>query len=204
MPRGRPRIPIDPEKTKKILAAIRAGNYMETAAAYAGISKNLLYDWIRRGEEEFERVRNSVGARKRVKVGEEQYFIFYQGLQEAMASAEVRDVMMITKAANGGGVLEEVEEVYDGKGNLLKKTVTKRPIEPKWVASAWRLERKFPNRWGRKLQMADSDEVDDIAKDVIETIAAMKRATGLRKKEDPEPEKAEPETKASEDKPRET
>ncbi|NLJ75865.1 MAG: hypothetical protein GX325_01220, partial [Peptococcaceae bacterium] len=40
----------------KIVTAIRAGNYIETAAAYAGIHKSTLYDWLKRGEREKQRV----------------------------------------------------------------------------------------------------------------------------------------------------
>ena len=34
----------------KIITAIRAGNYIETAAAYAGVNKSTLYEWLKRGE----------------------------------------------------------------------------------------------------------------------------------------------------------
>jgi len=36
---------LTPAVQKKIVDAIKAGNYMETAAAYAGISKQTLYNW---------------------------------------------------------------------------------------------------------------------------------------------------------------
>lgn len=39
-----------PELGEKVVTALRAGCYAETAAAYAGISKNTLYRWLREGE----------------------------------------------------------------------------------------------------------------------------------------------------------
>lgn len=98
-----------------IVDYIRAGNYMETAAAAAGISKDTLYNWLRRGA--------------RYKAGEEDYNIekyqkyaeFKDKVEQAQAEAEIRDVMIISKAA-----------------------------QESWQAAAWRLERKFPDKWGKK------------------------------------------------------
>jgi transposase len=107
----------------QIVAAVRAGNYMETAAAYAGINKDTLYRWLRRGAKEKERVAKD----KRTKVRkEEQPFVeFSDAVKKALAEAEMRDVLVISKAADGG----------------------------QWQASAWRLERKFPDRWGHKAKI---------------------------------------------------
>jgi len=94
---------LTPERQERIINAIRAGSYVETAAALAGIHRDTLYDWLKRGRSE-----------------EEPYATFLAAMNEALASAELRDVMAISKA------------VADGD----------------WRAAAWRLERKFPRRWG--------------------------------------------------------
>ena len=104
---GRP-TKLTPETQKKIVDAIKAGNYMETAAAYAGINKETLHRWLKEGE--------------RAKSGKKREFS--NSVQKALAEAEVRDVVTIGKAA-----------------------------EQNWQAAAWRLERKFPARWGRKDKM---------------------------------------------------
>ncbi len=98
---------LTPETQEKILAAVRAGNYLETAAAFAGVSKKTFYQWLQRG------------ARTRTWTI---YRAFSEALAEALAVAEVADVASIAKAAKDG----------------------------QWQASAWRLERKFPDRWGRR------------------------------------------------------
>ena len=40
---------LTPEIQNKIVTAVRAGAFVETAASYAGISKVTLYDWMKRG-----------------------------------------------------------------------------------------------------------------------------------------------------------
>ena len=125
--RGRP-TKLDERTQEKIISAIKAGNYIETAAAYAGISKNTLYEWLKRGEREKQRVEKSNKAK--IKKSEEIYVIFTDAVEKALAEAEMRDVLIIGKAA-----------------------------EKEWQAAAWRLERKFPDRWGRKLNVESKQEL---------------------------------------------
>jgi transposase len=94
------------EIMSKICDALRAGNYRETAAAFAGVRKSTFYEWLRRG------ARASRGI----------YRDLHDAIEKALADSEARDVMLIGKAA--------------GEGD--------------WQAAAWRLERKFPERWGRR------------------------------------------------------
>lgn len=103
----------------KIITAIRAGNYIETAAAYAGVNKSTLYEWLKRGEREKQRVAEN--SRYRIRKSEKPYVEFSNAVEKALAEAEIRDVAIIAKAA-----------------------------QEQWQAAAWRLERKFPDRWGRK------------------------------------------------------
>lgn len=85
--------------------AVKAGNYIETAAAWAGISKDTLYNWLKKG------------ARSR----RGKFRAFAEAMEKAQAEAEMRDIQTIGQAALSGN----------------------------WQASAWRLERKFPKKWGR-------------------------------------------------------
>lgn len=115
---GRP-TKLDDEMQEKLVQAIRAGNYMETAAAFAGISKDTLYRWLRRGARERKRLEDDEDA---ILNPEEAPFVrFSYSIEKAQAESEVRDVSLIGKHA-----------------------------EYTWQAAAWRLERKFPARWGRK------------------------------------------------------
>lgn len=71
------------ETHEKIIEAIRGGNYIETAAAFAGISKVTLYKWLRKGA-------RSKGGPLRD---------FTRDVRAALAAAEVRDIALIGKAA---------------------------------------------------------------------------------------------------------
>ncbi len=67
----------------KIVGAIKAGNYIETAAAFAGISKSTLYKWLREG------ARAKSGKKKE----------FSHAVAQALAESEVGDVVLIGRAA---------------------------------------------------------------------------------------------------------
>ena len=133
---ARPTKIINKEIVAKIVKAIRAGNYIETAAAYAGISKNTLYDWLRRGEREKQRLETN--PRSRMRTSEVPFVEFSDAVERALAEAEVRDVTIIAKAA-----------------------------ETQWQAAAWRLERKFPDRWGRRKLDIDLDQAGKVQVEIV-------------------------------------
>jgi hypothetical protein len=137
---------LNAEVSEKICQAIRAGNYMETAAAYAGVAKPTLYNWLKRGRDEPDTI----------------YGALVEAVELAVAEAEVRDVALIAKAADDGV----------------------------WQASAWRLERRYPDRYGRRTRHDVSGRVDvrptpylDVSK---LTDAELATLTGLLRKATPE------------------
>jgi transposase len=106
-PRGRPTgrpTKLTDDVQEQIVRALRAGNYIETAAKFAAVDKKTLYSWLDRANR-----------------GEAKYKGFLHAVNKAQADAEVSAVAVITKAAAS-----------------------------QWQAAAWRLERKFPERWGRR------------------------------------------------------
>lgn len=101
---ARPPIDLTPELQETIVGALRAGNYLETAAALVGIHHDTLREWVKKGRR-----------------GDPRYEAFSAAVSQAIASAEARDLAVIGKAAG-----------------------------EHWQAAAWRLERRFNDRWGRK------------------------------------------------------
>jgi transposase-like protein len=83
---GRPSIELTEALRNKIVLAIRAGNYVETAARLNGVSKSLLYEWLKRGNIR----RPPEGC---------PYVALVEAIQEALAYAEARDLEAIRKAA---------------------------------------------------------------------------------------------------------
>lgn len=70
------------------------------------------------------------------------YVQFLHAVDNAMAEAELIDIQNLQKAA-----------------------------QRDWRASAWRLERKFPNKWGYKQQIKELDPDDDLNhKSIIDEI----------------------------------
>lgn len=101
---GRP-TKLTEEVETKIVAAIRGGNYIETAAAFAGIDKVTFYDWMKQGA-----------------AGKSPEMVkFSNSVKKALAESEVIPLSRISEA---------------GKSS--------------WQAEAWRLERRFPERWAKK------------------------------------------------------
>jgi transposase-like protein len=80
---GRPS-KFNPETAQKIISAIRDGNYMETAAAYAGLSKDTFYDWLKQGA---------------AKDAKPEYKAFSDSIAIALAEAEVLDLETIGTAS---------------------------------------------------------------------------------------------------------
>ena len=136
---------LTPDVQQKICTAIQGGNYIETASAFAGIGKTALYEWLKRGGAELARVAKS--ARLRVLASELIYVEFTNAVEEALAQSELHDVLIIQRAASGYDVLV-TKEVLDKDGNVHVLSTNSHEFD--WRASAWRLERKFPDRWGRR------------------------------------------------------
>lgn len=84
-PIGRPP-KLTEELIEKICVLVRAGNYMETAASYVGVTRQALYNWLKKG---------ALG-RKSI------YKKFADAMMKARAEAELRDVQIVSNAAANG------------------------------------------------------------------------------------------------------
>lgn len=106
-----PKGKLTPERSRKIIKAIKEGSPHETAAQSAGISVSTFYLWLEKGEQ-FE-------------TG--QYAEFSEKVRQAEAQAESERIRRINKAGKEGD----------------------------WKADAWYLERRYPDKWGRRHFSAD-------------------------------------------------
>lgn len=134
MPAGRP-TKLTPEIQDAIVKQLANGSYLETACASVGISRVSMLNWLRRG------ARSKKGI----------YREFLSAVRAAQADAESRDVDVIDRAAKGYDVVR-TKEVIGPDGETISAT-TERSREFSWQAAAWRLERKYPKRWGRRQQL---------------------------------------------------
>ena len=130
-----------------IVTAVRHGNYLETAAALAGIHRDTLYEWLRKGAAAPEG---------------DCYRNFSDTLTRAMAQSESVAVAAIHEAGMPHPVTRcrtarkplflDGRPVLDADGNQLyiEEIIEESTVETDWRALAWLLERRFPRRWGRR------------------------------------------------------
>ena len=121
MPAGRPS-KLTPERQKKLVDAIRAGNYYETACTYAGIEYQTFRNWMTAGEQ----------------ATRGKYFGFFEAITRAEAEAESRAVALWQKAMPDDWraaqmFLERRHPDRWGKQDKLKADVT---ATVNWVALA--------------------------------------------------------------------
>lgn len=90
---GRP-TKIEPEIHQKLIESISAGNYLETAASYVGITPATVRNWMRRGAKEQARRERCLDP----KDDEAPFLVFYGDITAAMARAEERAVLQIVNA----------------------------------------------------------------------------------------------------------
>jgi predicted DNA-binding protein YlxM (UPF0122 family) len=134
---GRP-TKLTKELIEEIAQYLRAGNYIETTAALVGINRDSIYEWLKRGNAEIERVSKS--NRARIRKREEIFVEFTDTVKKAQAQAEAMLVGLIGQAA-----------------------------QKNWTAAAWRLERKYPDKWGRterNVATAQDDPVKELAQQI--------------------------------------
>lgn len=80
---GRP-LTLTPEVHEKIVRYLRIGNYMETAAAAAGVASRTTREWLQRGAK-----------------GEEPFAAFAADVEQAIAESEAVDVAKLAQLARG-------------------------------------------------------------------------------------------------------
>lgn len=117
MPGKRTALLLTDEVHDRIVGTLRLGNYVEHAASYAGISRATLYNWLRKGDEA--REKRESGAT--LDENEERYAKFSEDVDNARATAIVRNVSIIQQAA-----------------------------QTNWQAAGWWLERTAPQHFARQ------------------------------------------------------
>jgi len=110
---------------------IRAGNYLSSASAHAGISEKMLDRWMEQGEQE-EKRRTGVVKKEPRKTFEPE-LLFYQAITKALHDAEVESVIRIRAIARDKDTSDAV----------------------KLRAEQFLLERRHPERWAKRLTNVD-------------------------------------------------
>jgi hypothetical protein len=156
-----------------IVRAVTAGAPLVQAAELAGVDKETVMEWVRRGEGRDDRPSTPA------------YASFAQAITHAKASDEIRRIARIDAAARGGAVIHEETTTFpDGR------QVTKRHYAPPdWRADAFHLEAAYRERWGKRLQADLSVQirqaVDEVAQEIgISADDIIREATQFLKDHD--------------------
>ncbi len=135
---------LTPERSERILTALRDGNTITTASIYGGISIQTLDRWLERGR----------------KTGQPIFVQFVKDFEKARIEAEIQSVERIRKAGQGGQLIKRVTKSIVNKYGRETTTTEETYTQPEWTADAWYLERRLPEQWGRKdkltLEIADA------------------------------------------------
>jgi len=161
-----------------IVTAVRHGNYLETAAALAGVHRDTLYEWLRKGAAAPEG---------------DCYRDFSDTLTRAMAESESLAIEAIRQAGEEHEtiktrttvkpLLNNGRQLTDDDGNpvFIEETITETTVESDWRALAWLLERRFSKRWGRReyleatvtekpIEEMTDNEIDAELNEILETL----------------------------------
>lgn len=131
------------ETTKRFCKSIEQGLTYKDSCHAAGISTSTFYVWKAKAAD--------------AKSGK--YVAFMDALKKAEVRAKFNLLQIIDDCALGGKTLTKTKIKKDKEGNILSKTVTITETAPIWQASAWLLERRFPDEFGRNREVNTDDNV---------------------------------------------
>jgi hypothetical protein len=166
---------------------LHQGAYLETAAAAAGWSRDTLHSTLKQGALE-----RAGGVQPRAwALGQKptddppipDAATFSDAVEKAQANAELTDLMVIGAAAMPRHINAHCEGC--GKPGNCEHCGRRIRIEipGQWTASAWRLERKFPKRYGQRSRLdvntVDEDEVAEILGGAAAAIEDAAQTMGL-------------------------
>ena len=157
------------EKMKDIVRDIRNGNYATIACIANGIDESTYYRWQRAGQEALTEIEDDIeDLKEQKKLTPEEieeyyyskidklkkhniFYLFYQRIKRAEAEAQKNAVEVITAAS------------YQN-----------------WQAAAFKLERKHPKEWGRKIENTVKEYPQKVTAVYIERddVVEIKKADG--------------------------
>lgn len=132
----------DAAKAEKIVAYVKAGNYLETAAAAAGVDRNAMRRWLHDG------ARNPASPEGQ----------FSAAVEQARAEAEVRSVALIESHGRPAQRTRTREKV-DASGSTVERTTETETDRGDWRPLAWRLERMNPAKFAARVRLEVENEL---------------------------------------------
>lgn len=161
----------------RIIALLRQGAYMEHAAAAAGVQKVTVYDWLRTG------ARAGMAVEKGKKITPEQARCreFANAVHQASGQWVAEANLRLSQAARGGRTLTTTTTKRDASGGVIETTERTEIVPPNPSVDQWRLERRLPALYGRRVvELTGPDggaiPVEVRARELAETIRSARAA----------------------------
>jgi hypothetical protein len=149
---------VDNRVRLQLLEGLRLGLPYEKIAALIGVSVGTMRNWMNYAEKQFipwYRDWERSGFDETAEIG--WWVQLYLDIQEALAEGEAYCLGSIRDAAIGQQQTTEFVVSKDAKGNVVYEKEITKTHKADWRPAAWLLERRFPERYGRK--RADGDEI---------------------------------------------
>ena len=133
-----------------IVEAITAGAYFEHATAAAGVTTSTGYDWLKRGARAATAIAKGDTTRSKLGAMDRRCLEFSEAVERAEAQWAVGANIVLERLARGGIEQRTVTEKRDNNGALVERTTKTEATLPAAQVLEWRLERRFPDQYGRR------------------------------------------------------
>lgn len=141
---------LNKEIMDKIVSVLKVGAYIETAAAYVGISKDSIYEWMKKG----------AVAKGGI------YKEFSDAMGKAISEAEMMMLTTVVQAARGNTTGRYLK---DSDGNYILDRhgakIAIKNVQPDAQSAQWILERRHNKRWGNKQQVEVVNPDDELTEE---------------------------------------
>lgn len=162
---------------QRIPELLRAGMYLEPAAAAAGVQKNAVYTWLKTGAMAFNRrhTAEQLGRTLELTPHEQACLEFNDAVVMAEASWETEQNVLLGQLSRGGLKKTTETATYDRDGNLVDRQVKTEILPPNPQVIEWRLTRRFGERYGNKIEVSAPDRGEhltdvDVAGQLIDSV----------------------------------
>jgi transposase-like protein len=156
---------------ERVAAAVRLGATLRTAAARAGVAAPTLHAWLRNGNRHAAAIASGSRLESELTDGELAELVLVRDYEDASAACEMalltqldavsqpRSARVVTVREDADGNVDRTERVED--------------LDPDATTIRWRLERGYPEHWGKR-ETVTLDVAPDVAERAAELVAQLR------------------------------
>jgi hypothetical protein len=150
----------------QIIGDVRVGLYAERAARRAGIATSTFYDWEKLGRETRRRLERGEVNLSDLRVKERRCLEFSEAVDRAEVEFETRAQADLERLARGQIAIVETTTKVNDKGETVETRTKRSHTLPDPAVIQWRLERRFPEIYGRRTKIEGTGEDGSIPVEV--------------------------------------